>query len=120
MTENELYYVAGLLEGEGCFTWQNSNRKGKKRFFGGLLIDIKMSDRDIIERYRQISGATAKIQVHKAANVRCRTQYGQRISGYAAANLMRLLLPLMGTRRSKKITSLLDYWDNRPIKKKRV
>ena len=43
-TKEELYYIAGLLEGEGSFCI-NKNKQGRKY----LNIQIKMTDYDIIE-----------------------------------------------------------------------
>lgn len=119
MTRDDLFYIAGLLEGEGCFTWQRCSRNGKDISYGGVLIDVKMVDKDIIDRYRQIVGATANQQKHKPSTPNSQTQYGQRISGHAAASLMRELLPLMGVRRSNRIRFLLEKWDNRPAAKKK-
>ena len=43
-TTNELYYTAGLLEGEGSFTC-TANNQGTKY----LNIKLKMTDKDVVE-----------------------------------------------------------------------
>jgi hypothetical protein len=56
MNKLERYYVAGLLEGEGCF----SVAKGKPRKDGSrritARIQVFMADKDIIERLCEYTG----------------------------------------------------------------
>lgn len=110
MNEIDLAWLAGLLEGEGSFFMQrNTQPSGVYRY---PFITVNMTDRDVIERvaeifdstvyeFKQIYGTSSKKQAY-------RTQ----INGSRAAELMRLLLPYMGVRRSEKICEILTEYDN--------
>jgi hypothetical protein len=48
VSESEAGWIAGILEGEGCWTG-HGNRNG-------WLVAVRMTDQDIIERLRRITG----------------------------------------------------------------
>lgn len=114
MTETDLHWVAGLLEGEGCFHF---TMRPNFRF----VVKCNMTDEDVIRRLHAVVGA---------GNVRGplakRTQTGTlgkpqwlwtlgRTQG--ADELLPLLLPLMGARRSDKmreILTLVEWHPRRP------
>jgi len=98
MTNEELHWLAGLAEGEGCFT---TNHGGKE-----LRFQIKMSDLDIIEKVQRIIGTGS---IYKIAKVRDNKQcWTYDLSGTAKATyLMMKLYPLMGLRRQLRIRELL-------------
>ena len=97
MTEIELSWLAGLLEGEGCF----SHRKDR----GVPVVEVKMTDLDVINRVAQLMGRT--VTPIPAGREGYQPQYRARIQGEPARELMRLLKPYMGQRRAARIEELL-------------
>lgn len=47
-TMKEIYWLAGLLEGEGCF---HAYRQGRKKTPNPLVqVQVAMTDKDVVER----------------------------------------------------------------------
>jgi hypothetical protein len=104
MTEIELAWLAGLLEGEGCFSLR------KDRNFP--VIDVKMTDLDVINRVAMLMGrAVTPIPARVDG---WQVQYRARLQGEPARELMRALLPHMGQRRAARIKELLETAVGRP------
>lgn len=101
MKEQDLYWLAGLLEGEGYFTYSKS-----------ATISLQMTDRDIVERVSNLFGGKSIIET-KARAKQNKDSYHCRIHGQAAVDLMEQLLPLMGNRRQDKIREVLARHANR-------
>jgi len=108
MTELELRWMAGWLEGEGTFYI------GK----GGTaaIIQVFSIDLDVLEKAHQIVGGALhyiKPRRHPQGYV---SQEGWRLhlESEAAVSLMRQVLPLMGQRRTTQIKAVLRAWENRP------
>jgi len=95
--ENKIYYIAGLLEGEGSFG-----------FYGCPVIQINMTDGDVIEGARKI--------LHPKANIRTQQKndrklmYILHISGPIAIQWMMTIYPLMKMRRKQKIREVIEKW----------
>lgn len=108
MTDIELAWLAGLLEGEGSFIEFLETRNKKWR----CKIYLKMTDLDIIERVQYLTGmgsiCTAE-SPSKPSHYKKAWQW-QVQSIPEAIKLMEMLLPLMGQRRSEKITTILEYY----------
>ena len=108
MSRDDLHWLAGLLEGEGCFIYfrtpYQQDRPG---------IQLKMTDKDVVERAAKLLNAPSvrsQDQPDRKRTFVCTT------TGESAAEMMRRLLPLMGERRGAKIREILDEWDNRTDK----
>lgn len=97
MEMKDLYWLAGLVEGEGCYKAQG----------GALALQIAMTDRDVIERAAMI--LSKRVYVQEKAPPRQR-MYATVVSGPRAAGWMMTLYPLMGQRRRAKITDCLNQW----------
>jgi hypothetical protein len=110
MTGREkLILAAGILEGEGCFTVGQRSQKAVKNVRKYPRLQLAMSDEDVVRKV--------------AATFRCGSVYPRppRKEGYLpywqwvvvcrdAERIMKLLLPFMGKRRSKRIREVLrDY-----------
>jgi len=61
MTQNELAYIAGLFDGEGCVTCKQKKTKRKDR--GGKIYnqwyircEISMTDKDVITGFHEVLG----------------------------------------------------------------
>lgn len=105
MSRDDLHWLAGLLEGEGCFVYfrtpYQQDRPG---------IQLKMTDEDVVERAAKLLNAPSVRPQDRPDRKRT---FVCAITGEPAAEMMRQLLPLMGERRSAKIREVLDEWDNR-------
>lgn len=100
ITSHELRWLAGLLEGEGCFHSSASS----------TCIVIKMTDLDIIEKFRIITKTThLKVTVIPGTD-RWKTRYSTSISGNLAIQWMMTLYLLMGIRRKAKIKDIIEKW----------
>ncbi len=106
MTDLELAWLAGLLEGEGCF---DSHRNQPR-------IRLKMSDPDTIIRAATLMGAAwhpDRRSHETAARTGHRPLYVTALTGVRAIALMTLLLPHLSARRTQRVTSILTAWDMR-------
>jgi hypothetical protein len=106
VTDTELHWVAGLLEGEGSFL------PGPPSSPRLPIISVHMTDEDVVARLGRIFGR--KVYVGKPRNPRWRTSYMLRVTGGKAVRWMVLLRPLMGTRRQAQIDRALASYAPRP------
>lgn len=105
MNDTETAWVAGLLEGEGCFHL-------KKKY--GSYINCSMTDEDVIRRLHALvgCGTVTPVQPRKEGYKRVWTwRTGARED---VERLCVLLLPWMGERRSEKIHSILGEFKRSP------
>ncbi len=105
MTKTELYWVAGLLEGEGCFSRKSSGGTSRN-----ILVSCQMTDPDVLKRLQRIAGGTFHGPHGNGPRGRL-PRYMWRVHGKAARLLMEKLLPLMGKRRSGRIRLLIREYD---------
>lgn len=111
LLKEDLYWIAGLLEGEGCFHWAKSDSP---------LISLAMTDLDIVTKVRDMMSPDSKIsQIERTENRK--TLYRFKVYGGSSIEWMKLLYPLMGIRRRGKINEILDLWsNNRQLRSERV
>lgn len=114
----ESAWLAGLLEGEGCFFVYTGPHNKRAQ----LRVQLKMSDRDIVERAVGLMAIGGSITEHNpngspgqilsadtAKNPAAwSVTYGACWIGQKAENLMRRILPYMGDRRTSKIEECLS------------
>jgi hypothetical protein len=103
----ELHWLAGLLEGEGTFM------VGPPSSSRLPVIAVNMTDHDVMDRLGRIF--ERKVHVVRPRNVRWRTSYQVRVNGSEAVRWMRLLRPLMGSRRQAQIERALASYAPRPV-----
>ncbi len=115
MKRADLAWVAGLLEGEGCFTWKSKNRAQRS----GLAVTCHMTDADVLRRLHRIVGGTFHGPYTNGPRGRL-PRFFWRIGGLAARQLMELLLPWMGKRRAARIEELIHAYDAIPLRVYRV
>ncbi len=110
----DLYWLAGLLEGEGCFYLN-------KRPNVYIRIDLRMTDADIVYRAATIMGVHRVFTIApRELNGRPRKlQYGLTMGSRRAAAWMMTLWPLMGARRQRKIRATLEAWKGMEKRKQR-
>lgn len=99
--EQEILWLAGLLEGEGCFIW-HVRKDGRS----DARIELHMTDEDVVKHAAKIMGCECRTKKkHKPHH---KTPFLASISGEGAASIMKQILPFMGMRRSAKIEEVLD------------
>lgn len=96
---NEFYWLAGLLEGEGCFHMNSSPN-----------VSVSTTDRDVLERAACLMGS----KVRGPFDTGHKPIWSASLSGDRALDLMRRLLPLMGQRRTAKIQEVITNAEKRP------
>jgi hypothetical protein len=95
-----LLWLAGLLEAEGTFL------KPAPSSPRCPIVACRMTDRDVIERVAVAFGTS----VQAIDKGRFRTEYGTRVKGSRAVNLMLELRPMMGDRRRAAIVAALGAY----------
>ena len=106
-TETEIAWLAGLLEGEGCFTWSC-----KRGHYGHPQVHVAMIDLDTIERAHKLIGTD--IGIGRQENL-----YRISYASGAAHEIMVVLESHMSARRKLRISDLIQKWDGRPGRKGR-
>lgn len=96
----QIHYIAGLLEGEGCFLMANS-----------ATLQLSMVDRDIVHKIRDIMDSTSKVDAQQKTSTN-KIIYSFRLYGSKAIQWMMTLYPLMGERRKAKIKEIINLWKN--------
>lgn len=110
MTNEQLYYLVGILEGEGCFyirktkVWRIKTKAYK--ILSLPVIQLKMTDKDIVEKTALIAGCRKVCNASISGSSR-KPAYVWALTGSKAIELMKLVQPLMGNRRSNKIIEIL-------------
>lgn len=97
------YWLAGILEGEGCFVGPAPSK------WNHIAIQLMMTDRDVVERAAVLLGG--QVAQLKRRKEHYKDGYRCIIGGKKAAAIMQKLLPLMGERRSNRIKTLLLKYD---------
>ena len=98
VSTTDLHWLAGLLEGEGCFSVSKSSRKRT-----GIRTMLSMKDEDVVRRAHALFGY---------GNVRQGKDgmWWWDTSGWRSGALMLMLYPYLGERRQKRIAELLRGW----------
>ena len=105
ITEIEAAWLAGILEGEGCFDW---NRQGEGKRWP--RIRISMCDEDVIHRVKEISGGSASIRKeNRALKENWRPSFVFQIAHREqVGNILVAIRPWMSERRGKQIDEMLE------------
>jgi len=109
MASLDVYWLAGLLEGEGSFMAGPPSAPNQPR------ITVAMTDEDIIARVAEMLGVSV-IPI-KAGNPQHKQVFAARKVGAGAVEWMCTLRPHMGIRRRAQIDKALDSYD--PGKRRR-
>lgn len=95
MDDADLYWLAGLLEGEGTFL------AGSPSSPTVPLIRVQMTDADIVERVAALIGR--RVQCHRPRKEWYKSSTSTTIKGAGAVHFMRLLCPVRGERRQGQV-----------------
>lgn len=101
-----LYWIAGLLEGEGYFSNGGSG--------GSASIELQMNDKDVVEQYCKVTGSKLYGPYkHKRGDSYDAPHWRGGLHGIEAISLMSLIYPIMGERRQARISEVLKNWNPR-------
>ena len=101
MKEQDLHWLAGLMEGEGFFSKVQKSQK--------TYVAIEMTDEDVVNRVSKL--LKVGVQEIPPRKQGYKTSYRCRVYGPKAIDLMKSLRPHMGKRRQAKIDSLLASYN---------
>ena len=115
ITDIDIAWLAGLLEGEGCFHIANRiDSYGNKR----IVIQLCMTDKDIVERAANLLDVPLKCRNRKTKSGKNLYTANVWDSDKAIAWML-TLYPYLGIRRQSKIRDCLAVWKNMPGRGKR-
>lgn len=103
MTEIECAWLAGLLEGEGCFRFQRT-----------AYVILSMTDEDIVDRAAKLMGGHVR-RIPKRSH-QTKDVFSTQVLADKALSVMASVLPYMGSRRSQKIKAVIAACHARPGK----
>lgn len=109
MTVRDIAWLAGLLEGEGCFFIAKRHTNAR--------VVLGMTDADIVQRAAAMVGNPA-VYTRRQQNPKHKTQYWWVLHGHRAIGLMFTIYSFMGERRKAKIRECVAVWREKPLKQK--
>ena len=103
LPENQLYWLAGLLEGEGSFLKATPSAPNRP------IISMQCTDEDVIAKVAQVLG----VSYWQAPSERYdrngwKRVFAVHLRGARAVELMLMLKPLMGIRRQQQIEKAIE------------
>lgn len=99
MDASELYWLAGLLEGEGTFL------AGPPSSAAVPFIRVEMTDQDVVEHVAVL--IERRVHQHPPRTEQRKPSMSTTIKGAGAAHFMRLVRPLLGERRRRQVDRAL-------------
>ena len=102
ITVADIRWLAGYLEGEGCFTFTGDKYRYPR-------IVVESTDEDVIQRVSQLWG----MKPHSVQHGSHKTGYSVATTCTKAVSWMMTLYPLMGQRRQARIREILMNWRNK-------
>lgn len=113
MELKDLYWVAGIIEGEGTFAIHYERRNPYIR------VTVKMTDIDVITRLQTITGI-GTIRKVDMKDTGYKQAWSWDVAGQSnAASLMMTLYPIMSARRQERIKLCLKDWKSYQDKRHR-
>lgn len=107
ITTEDLHWVAGLIEGEGCFALTCGKYP---------KISINMTDFDVMERLAKLLQSNLRGPYHPPAyKENWKSYWRLELTGINAVEWMQTLYPLMGNRRQEKIRECLMEWKEKGV-----
>lgn len=112
MNQADIMWLAGLLEGEGCFTISHYTKMvdGEPKTYYYGRIALAMTDEDVVRRAYEIAqcGNVTKLHSEKRGNRKplFRWQVGDRKS---VARILLAVYPIMGHRRQERIAEIVMF-----------
>lgn len=104
----EIAWIAGLLEGEGCFL----SPKGR---YCSPIIQLIMTDKDVMIKAAKILGTKKVIKCKQDTRGKNPKQlYRTNVYGSRAIQWMMTLYTLLGERRQMKVREIIEAFKTRP------
>ena len=97
LNTRDIAWLAGLIEGEGCFTKCRES----------IRISIAMTDKDVIQRVADMWKSPVGVWTHREG---CKIPYNTIVCGNSAAGWMMTLYPFLSERRRARVRELLAIW----------
>jgi hypothetical protein len=98
--------VAGLVEGEGCFTHEG----------GRPIFKLNMTDEDVVRKAQALTGLGTVYDPYKVPKPHWKPQWTWSIhAGHEAAAFMMFVYAHMGQRRQARIIEIVSEWVERPF-----
>ena len=104
MKKTDLYWLAGLLEGEGSFQSPPPSDSNSPR------VCLHMTDKDVVEKAQNLINA-GHIYFEEARQENWSDSWKLTVKGKPAVKLMMKVKPLMGERRTKQIEDAVEEND---------
>ena len=110
-----LEWAAGLLEGEGCVSWQKPKNLGGKR---RLWVTVGNTESVLLDRFQATVGV-GKVTLKRQATVSRKAVYRYRASSRQAQHVLELLYPCLttGSQKELKAMAALVEMRSRPRRK---
>jgi hypothetical protein len=107
LSDPDIAWLAGLLEGEGSFMMAKTKQGGKT--YSSPRITVNMTDEDVIQRVATLFNTKVYTMPKYARDGYAppKQQWRATLTGARAVALMEAMLPWMGERRSAKIAEIL-------------
>ena len=119
-TTNELAYIAGLFDGEGCIQckqiWEAKQRKNKPRRYKvwRITMEISMTDKDLIEWvHKTLDVGTVLINVKNkspSSKPHWKTQWRWRCSHRQAYKVCKMLWPYIQVK-LPQVEKIIDHYE---------
>lgn len=106
VSTTDIYWVSGILEGEGCFTLRNSTGACRKI----PVISVPMTDKDVMDRVAKITNSKCYGPYKRPG----KDMYRIDMVAFKAVQWMMTVYTVMGHRRKGRILEILEYWKNTP------
>ncbi len=104
LTSVQSAWLAGLLDGEGCFDAPRNNPR----------VRVKMADHDVVLRAAELMDAHVHVEPGRLPHHRaCMVAQAH---GDKAIAVMRAVLPHLGARRTEKVTGIITAHGSRPAR----
>lgn len=107
-TSKEIAWIAGLLEGEGCFSFDRR-----------AVIQLAMTDKDVVKKASKLFGASLTGPYLRKSSWSYAAEYGKNsywtgCFASKAIGWMMMIYQFMGKRRQQKIKSIIKQWRKQP------
>src|SRR5215472_11663709 len=101
MREIDIAWLAGYLEGEGCFS---------SHYTCYCELQVSSTDKDVIDKVAGLIGAPVHTHKKRLLNPHWKQQWITRLGGRRAVEIMKIILPYMGERRRLKMEELINAY----------
>lgn len=113
MTEVEIAWLAGFLEGEASFMFGKRERNKFKKQASWIRISVSSTDEDVIRKAALLMDSKVNGPRAPRSGLGKKPSWETVLGGWRAEDILKAILPYMGLRRSEKIKAALLHWENR-------